>query len=278
MFDKLRKVIPDLSKVKVIEGIIDPEIHLEYIEFSAKIDKELNKEKTILSSENLFSEDIDIEEKRQLLIFMAKIDNVDIFRKLEKYAKNPDKELSDWAFIALQESKSLIQSSLLGEDQILISTGLGGKDNKLRFFIVAQTDENEHISEIQRKIIAKEVSFTFNNNDCELEKIEFGENFYTIVGLFPFDFEIIELSLGQILEELKEFNINISDKYIITNVKISNIEESATLIKEMEQKSKAGEFENNEFENNLFDIEDDIFDDDLDDEDDDDDDDDDDVF
>ncbi|MBN2891160.1 MAG: hypothetical protein JXL97_04765, partial [Bacteroidales bacterium] len=259
MFDKLRKIIPDFSKAKVIEGIINPEVHLEYIEFSAKMVNNTNEQEIISISDNIFDEKIEIDEKKRLLVLMAKIDDVHIFRKLQKYSENPDKELSDWAFIALQESQSLIQSSLLGEEQILISTGLGGKGNKLRFFIIAQTENNEQITNIQKKIISNEIEFAFKNNDCELEKIEYGDYFYTIVGLFPFNFEIIEITLSQIFEEVKNFNINISEKYIITNVKISDLNESALLIREMEQKAKSGEFDNNEFENDLFDVDDEDF-------------------
>lgn len=260
MFDKLRKIIPDFSKAKVIEGIINPEVHLEYIEFSAKMVIGTNEKDVISISDNIFDEKIEIDEKKRLLVLMAKIDDVHIFRKLQKYSQNPDKELSDWAFIALQESQSLIQSSLLGEEQILISTGLGGKGNKLRFFIITQTENSESISEIQKKIITKEIEFAFKNNDCELEKIEFGSYFYTIIGLFPFNFDIIEITLSQIFDEVKNFNIFLSEKYIITNVKTSNIPESELLIREMEQKAKSGELENNDFENDLFDVDDEDFD------------------
>lgn len=260
MFDKLRKIIPDFSKAKVIEGIINPEVHLEYIEFSAKMVIGTNEKDVISISDNIFDEKIEIDEKKRLLVLMAKIDDVHIFRKLQKYSQNPDKELSDWAFIALQESLSLIQSSLLGEEQILISTGLGGKGNKLRFFIITQTENSESISEIQKKIITKEIEFAFKNNDCELEKIEFGSYFYTIVGLFPFNFDIIEITLSQIFDEVKNFNIFLSEKYIITNVKTSDIPESELLIREMEQKAKSGELENNDFENDLFDVDDEDFD------------------
>lgn len=270
MFDKLRKIIPDLSKAKVIEGIIDPETHLEYIEFSAKIGKKISDEKVIEDADKIFSDEFDLEDKKELLVLMAKIDDVNIFRKIQKYSEKPDEGLSDWAFIALQESQNLIQSSLLGEEQILISTGLGGKDNKLRFFIIAQTENNEIISEIQKKIIQKEIEFAFNNNDCIVEKLEFGDNFYTIVGLFPFNFDVIEITLRQILEELKNFNINISEKYIITNIKVSNLEQSAKLIREMDQKSKSNEIDGNEFDNDLFDFDVDDFDDFLDDDEDDD--------
>ncbi len=41
--------------------------------------------------------------------------------------------------LAFQENKMLLESSLLDENQILISTGLGGKGMKLRYFTVMQT-------------------------------------------------------------------------------------------------------------------------------------------
>ncbi len=258
MFDKLRKILPDLSKAKIIEGVIDPETHIEYIEYSSKIHKKIDTEEIKDQSDDIFKQDTSIEEKKRLLVSMAKIDDVNIYRKLQKYSENPDKDLNDWAFIALQESLSLIKSSLLGEDQILISTGLGGKNNKLRFFIIAQTENNEQITKIKQKIIKQEVEFAFKNNNCELEKIEFGYNFFTIVALFPFEFEIIENTLTLIVDEVKNFNINLSDKYIITNVKTSTLKESEKLLNEIEKKAKSNNIEKSDFEEDDFEDEDQI--------------------
>ncbi len=244
MFDKLRKIIPDLSKAKVIEAIIDPETHLEYIEYASKLSKEqINNEDIIEESDNLFSSETTIAEKKRLLTLMAKIDDVSIFRKIEQYSQKPDKELLEWSKIAQQESLTLIQSSLLEEEQILISTGLGGKGNKIRFFIVLKANNIDKFSDFQEKAIKNEINFSFKNNECDLEKLEFGDYFFSVTALFPLNFEIIEKTLISTIEELKNIGIELSEKYILTNVKTISLDEIENLFKEMEQKSKSSGLE-----------------------------------
>ena len=58
---------------------------------------------------------------------MAAIDDVGAYRSIEKYSKNADDELKHWSLLALQESRMLLQSKLLDQSQIFISTGLGGE-------------------------------------------------------------------------------------------------------------------------------------------------------
>jgi len=252
MFDKLRKIIPDLSKVKVIEAIIDPDTHLEYIDYALKLKKEkFDVDNVKEQADELFSDNKEIKDKKRLLTLMAKVDDVSIYRKIERYAQKPDKELEEWAKIAKQESLTLIQSSLLEEEQILISTGLGGKGNKIRFFIVLKAENEEKFSDLFVNVIKKEVNFSLSNNNCELEKLEFGDYFFSITALFPLDFDIIEKILGEITEELKEIGLDISEKYLLTNVKTIEIDEVEKVFKEIDRKSVSGE--NNEI-GDIFDF------------------------
>ena len=252
MFDKLRKILPDLSKVKVIEAIIDPDTHLEYIDYALKLKKEkFDVDIVKKQSDELFSDDKEIKDKKRLLTLMAKVDDVSIYRKIERYSQKPDKELKEWAKIAKQESLTLIQSSLLEEEQILISTGLGGKGNKIRFFIVLKAENEEKFSDIFVNVIKKEVNFSLKNNNCNLEKLEFGEYFFSITALFPLDFDIIEKILGEITEELKNVGLIISEKYLLTNVKTIEIDELEKVFREIDRKSISGG--NNEI-GDIFDL------------------------
>jgi hypothetical protein len=268
MIEKFRKILPKLKNVKVIEAIIDPEIHLEYIDLSSKIkDEDRNQKKIIAESDLIFSKETDIETKKRLLTIMAKIDDISIYRKIEKYLENPDPELADWAKIAQQESLMVIQSSLLDEEQVLISTGLGGKGSKWRFFIIIRNKNDENFKEFEKEALKNEIKFTFKEFDIELEKIQFGNFFLTMTALFPLDFDVIENSLKKIFHESKNIGINLSDKYIVTNVKTIPIEECEELFKELEERIKENTKDAEDFDD-FPDIDDD-FDDDFDDEEDD---------
>jgi len=92
-----------------------------------------------------------------MLVKLASINSVEAFRTIERYLKEPNHSLRDWAKLAFQESKLLLESKLLDENQVLISTGLGGKGMKLRYFTVILSDTGENLTKIQKKIINSEL-------------------------------------------------------------------------------------------------------------------------
>ncbi len=137
VYNRIQELIKSgKSNILVLEEQVDVKLQLEYFEKSKKLHKTLDKEEVINNKDLLLDENIDVERKKELLSSLAKVDKPEAYRMLEAYRLNPDKELEQWSKLALQESKMVLETSLLGEAPIFISTGLGGKGNKLRYFIV----------------------------------------------------------------------------------------------------------------------------------------------
>ncbi|MBN2890234.1 MAG: hypothetical protein JXL97_00065 [Bacteroidales bacterium] len=237
MLDKLRKFLATQGKVRIIEAIVDPDLQVEYLEFASKVRKDIDEEEVIENSDKIFDSEVDIEEKKRLIVLMASIDDVNLYRKLEKYIDLAEDELKSWVLIAHQECQTVIQSSLLEENQILVSTGLGGKGQKMRFFIVLQVDPKQEITESQREIIRKEINYAFSKFNCDIENIEFKEFFCTLVGLFPFEVEIEDV-FNDIILESNNLGVNLTDKFIVTNVRIHTLDETEDLIRELDEKAK----------------------------------------
>ncbi len=257
MLERIKKILPDLKNVRVIEAIIDPEVQLEYIDLSAKLRKEhVDNQNVIGESDLIFDEDTSIAKKKRLLTLMSKIDDVTILRKIEKYLQDPDDELEDWAKLAHQESLMLIQSSLLEEEQILISTGLGGKGNKWRFFIIIRNNNDENFKEFEKEALTKEIKYTFKNFDVDVETLKFGDFFLTLTALFPLDFDVIENSLKKLFSEAQNIGIELSDKYIVTNVKTIPVEECEDLFKDLDDRIKEQNKEEDDLDE-LLDFDDD---------------------
>lgn len=240
------KIKPN-TKIIIIEDYIDASVQLEYLDYSEKYLKDFDEEKLIKDVDLLFSNELSLEEKKILLVRLSKIDDISIYRKIEKYYRNPDEKLRLWSIIAFQESHNLIQSSLLEENSVLVSSALGGKESKMRFFIVIQNSIKEMFTDIQKKIITQETKFVFEKNNSDIEKIEFGNYFFTIIALFPFSFDklntFIENILDETIEELKLYQIKIADKYLITNTKIKTIEQTSKLLADIEEQSKSKKLE-----------------------------------
>lgn len=86
-----------------------------------------------------------------MLTVLATLDDISIYRAIENFSKQ-DTPLKSWATVALQQSRMLIQSNLLEDPEIFISTGLGGRGNLLRYFCVFLNRQKENsLEEFQQK-------------------------------------------------------------------------------------------------------------------------------
>ncbi|MBU0764647.1 MAG: hypothetical protein KJ607_07425, partial [Bacteroidetes bacterium] len=158
------------------------------------------------------------------LSMLAAVDNVEAYRTIEAYLKNPEPGLREWAVLALLESRMLLESSLLEETQMFISTGLGGKGAKLRYFTVLLHKERKDFSGIQQRIVRSEFDFLFGKENCEIEEIEFNRHIVTLMALIPIEKSIRSL-FGDCLAECNQYGNFIDRNYIVTNVKKLTIDQ-----------------------------------------------------
>jgi len=153
-----------------------------------------------------------------LLCQLASIDDVSAFRTIEKYVSNAEASLNEWAKLAFQESKMLLQSSLLDEAPLFISTGLGGRGTKLRYFVVVPSKNYKPFTTIQERIIQSELDFTFKRHGAEIENIEFFGYFVTITGLIPLKTGLKDF-FAEIIQNCNNLGNFLSYSFLVTNVK-----------------------------------------------------------
>ena len=128
------------SNLSVLEEEVDIKVQKEYFEMARVLSKkntdlaELSKQ-YVENINHLFDEATDIEVKKKMLIVLATVDDVTVYRAIENFSKQ-NTPLQKWAIIALQQSRILLQSNLLDDPGIFISTGLGGHGLLLRYFCV----------------------------------------------------------------------------------------------------------------------------------------------
>jgi hypothetical protein len=113
----------------------------------------------------------------------------------------------------------LLESSLLDENQILISTGLGGKGLKLRYFTVLQTLTGKVFSDYEKKLVKSEMRFNLRKNHGELESIHFNRELCRVLTVIPLQIPIQPL-FDRVIGECNLYGNFLDPECLITNVKI----------------------------------------------------------
>jgi hypothetical protein len=219
-YNNIQKALEDLpGNFNILEEKIDIGVQMKYFEFSRKLRKRSDLEEFFENKEELFAEETDKKRKMEILAALAAYDDVQAFRTIEKFAKKPDKDLKDWAVLSLQESKMLMQSSLLDEQQVFISTGLGGKGQKLRYCVVfINNNKEEMLNRTQQKLVKDELIYKLENEDGEFEVISFFEGFSTSLVLLPLTADLKTL-FHNVIDECNQYGNFLQEDMIVTNVK-----------------------------------------------------------
>ena len=206
------------SNMCVIEKQINSELQSEYLEYSKNIQVDTVEKEVISRKELIFDHNYPYEAKKTLFIQLASLNNIEALRTLERYINSTNTCLKDWAYLAFQESKLLIESSILNEFKILITTGLGGKGLALRYFIVFFTPNGDYLLPIQKEILKKEITYQLGKVGGEIEELEIESNFATLLTVLPLKVALDKL-FHNIIKECNELGNFLFDDYIITNVR-----------------------------------------------------------
>ncbi|MCF8374073.1 MAG: hypothetical protein K9H64_20795 [Bacteroidales bacterium] len=218
IFDKIKEVFGKLpGSLNVLEEQIDIELQMEYFKAS-KRSKEVPVEEIIGRKDELFSEILTPAQKKKLLVQLASVDDVEAFRTIEKFMNKPDKGLREWSILAFQESRMILESSLLDENQVFISTGLGGKGTKLRYFIVLVHHGKTDFDTVQQKLVQSEFDYSLSKHNGELESIIFSGPFAKMLAVVPIQAPLKELFQNAI-HEANQIGDFIKENFIVTNVK-----------------------------------------------------------
>jgi hypothetical protein len=228
--DKMQELIDKYAgNVAILEEEIDVKLQLQYFNESKLQKKNLDKKVVLQKKEMLFNPDVTLTDKKLLLCQLASVNEVEAFRMLESYKANPDKALADWSVLAYQESKMLLQSTLLDDKPLFISTGLGGKGHRLRYFIVMLTNDHRAFSTYQEELVKGEVELGCNLNKAVLEEIEFYGYFATVQALVPIDVSLKKM-LSDIVANCNDIGNFLNSSLLVTNVKKLSLGEIELLI------------------------------------------------
>ncbi len=231
IYKKIQEAISSLPKnFSILEEQVDVELQMEYFNYSRDLKAEFPVEFILQHQSDLFDASVSVDEKKNLLVLLASQEKVEAFRTIEKYVQNPDPELREWSILALQESRMVIQSSLMDEQQVYISTGLGGKGQNLRYFTVFISKENiSEYSAVQRKLIQDELAYALGHCNGVLEEIRFEKELAIAVLLLPVKSDIQGV-FSSVINECNQYGDFIRQDIIITNVKRMSVAEIRSFV------------------------------------------------
>ena len=225
--DVFKKFRDSFSKMDghfhILEQRVPVELQMEYFKYSEQVRKErakpdLNDMDYTAFRESLSNPESTTDYKKYILSMLATSREVKAYRMLEDYVQHPDEDVSNWAYMALMESRISLESELSDEKQIYISTGLGGKGEKLRFYVLMLSRDRKPFLENQRKVIEREFAYFLPKADCEIERLTIGEQYVELVFLIPVRADI-KLTLDKVINECNQYGDFLSDIFTITNVK-----------------------------------------------------------
>ena len=218
--NSIQKALDNLPEnINILEEQIDINTQMKYFEYSKKIRKKELLNEFFEAREELFSSTVSTKRKKKILSVIAGMDDIAAFRTIERFIQYEKGELKQWGILAYQESRMLIQSSLLDEQQVFISTGLGGKGQSLRYFAVFINREGDKVlDKTQKKLLKNELIFEIEKSEGEFENIRFIEGFSTVKVLLPIKANIKQV-FRDVIDECNQYGNFLEEDMIVTNVK-----------------------------------------------------------
>ncbi len=232
LFDKIQKIYQkNPNRLNIIEEQIDLDIQMNYFKRSGMLKKQVvTLDEVLAKVPVLYDPDARLEEKRDILILLASFEDIETFRFLEKYKNEAVGEIKLWASMAYRESKLLLESSLLEDDErILISTGLGGKGTKLRYFICLVHKNEEFFTETQERIIRNELASSMARHDVELESFSVENHLLKLFLLVPINEQVKDI-VNDIIDACEELGDFLDNHIIITNVRAFSNDEISQIV------------------------------------------------
>ncbi|MBK5194457.1 MAG: hypothetical protein JJE08_00270 [Proteiniphilum sp.] len=230
---KFLESIPD--RYDILEEGIDIQTQKEYIDYSHSFDHgELTENETLNLGNILFDSKIEIDAKKKTLTLLAHLGTITAFRQIKKYFKNPENDLKQWASLALQECKMFLESTLTDQSACFISSGLGGLNDKLRYFFLVLSSSDRSFTTTQKKIIKDEFNLIAKDINCVVESVDQSDTYAGLTVLVPMD-----VAVGKFIEtgikKCNELGDFVFEYYYVTNQDIPDKSEIPDIIKKVKE-------------------------------------------
>jgi hypothetical protein len=233
--DDFRNSIGKLGgNIHILEEPVPVEEQMSYFAFSEKVKKGHFRYDVLDMSEYdimelLTDEEVPLTKKKSILAALAVARSVKQYRILEHYLQLCSSDTRGWTLMALMEARIGLETDLSGEKQVFISSGLGGKKDKMRFYVLFFTKNGQILEPYQYAVVRDEGRFLLEKQGCRLEHISCGEKYVEMLALVPIGADV-KVIFSSVITGCNEFGDFLSQTFTVTNVKILGKEEIDAII------------------------------------------------
>ena len=216
VFNGLRQSLGGIKgQLHFLETNVPVEKQMEYFRYSETIRNDYRHTSVEEQMNVLHSSESSPKELKYALAYLAISGDIKAYRTIESYNKE---HADDWAVMSLLQAKITLESELSDEKQFFISTGLGGKEDKLRFSAFFKSNYLRPFSKYQRELIEKEIPYYIEHQGGEVEEIKIAGNYFTVLFLININVDI-KAMFENVVNECNQYGDFINNGFIITNVK-----------------------------------------------------------
>lgn len=227
--------LPNLENIKFSKIAINLETQKDYINFHNQVDSEeyTDKEVLVMGKKLLTDKNHKTKEIKKTLLLLAHLENIQALHIIDRYLTIVPQALKDWVILAYKECLTSLEGELKGEDQMMITTGLGGRNNMMRYYFVLSSRDKSNFTKNQKEIIEKSLKKVCATKNSEIEKIEFKNNYALIQALTSFNIAVGDFIETSINECNKIGNNFLIFHYLINNTWKPREEEISKYLKEI---------------------------------------------
>ncbi len=164
----------------------------------------------------LVTKTMPVSQKKLILVELARWGTAEAYRLLQEYYARSDSGLEEWSRIALYECRMRLEQSLLDVPVGLISTGLGGDGQRLRFIFVLAF-QGEVPGKEQLQAMRKVLDEVCERYGAGVERAKFRASCLVVQVIVPMDIAVGEV-IEQSIAELNQEGDQTREEYMATNV------------------------------------------------------------
>lgn len=232
--DEIRDILDNIPEGLLLpENGVDPSVQEEYLEYTKDLDFDQYSEEDVSTrSYSLFPLNTTVTYKKETLAILAHRGTLEAYRTIERFLEMAEEPLEAWGVLALHECRMLLENSLSDRSGGILLTGLGGENNRLRYFVIIRSRNDAALTDIQKETIEQGFSYVCGKFNSILEDTQICQYYVKMKVLIPMDVAVAEIIEGGIAE-CARFSDFLDENYYVTNVKIPSEAEILCYLREM---------------------------------------------